>query len=130
MNNRLLAVVLLVLITLLGCRSPHLDITDGLAYNFGKIYAGDTLKHTFVLKNSGSVPLVIEDIKAACFCTVTHLDKKSITPNSLAKLRVEFISRKEELGFVDKQIILRTNAIPKLTLLHIKGIVRPPHSPI
>lgn len=49
------------------------------AFDFGKITEDRPLTHTFVIKNTGTAPLQIEDVDPDCACTVPQYDK-SIPP--------------------------------------------------
>lgn len=60
--------------------APHADI-PATAFDFGKISEDRPLTHTFVIKNSGTSPLHIEDVDPDCACTVPKYDK-SIPPGS------------------------------------------------
>jgi hypothetical protein len=51
------------------------------AFDFGKITEDRPLTHTFVIKNTGTAPLNIEDVDPDCACTVPKYDK-SIPPGS------------------------------------------------
>jgi hypothetical protein len=48
-------------------------------FDFGKISEDRPLTHTFVIKNTGTAPLHIEDVDPDCACTVPQYDK-SIPP--------------------------------------------------
>jgi hypothetical protein len=48
-------------------------------FDFGKIFEDRALTHTFVIRNTGSAPLIIEDVDPDCACTVPSYDK-SIPP--------------------------------------------------
>jgi hypothetical protein len=58
--------------------APHAAI-QGTAFDFGKIYEDRVLTHTFVIKNTGTSTLTIEDVDPDCACTVPNYDK-SIPP--------------------------------------------------
>jgi hypothetical protein len=60
--------------------SPHANI-PATAFDFGKISEDRPLTHTFVIKNTGTAPLHIEDVDPDCACTVPNYDK-SIPPGS------------------------------------------------
>jgi hypothetical protein len=44
-------------------------------FDFGKIFENQPLTHTFVVKNTGTAPLVIEYVDPDCACTVANYDK-------------------------------------------------------
>jgi hypothetical protein len=45
------------------------------AFDFGKIFEDRSLTHTFVVENTGSTPLKVEDVDPDCACTVPSYDK-------------------------------------------------------
>ena len=58
--------------------APHAAVPE-TAFDFGKITEDRPLTHTFVIKNTGTAPLQIEDVDPDCACTVPKYDK-SIPP--------------------------------------------------
>jgi hypothetical protein len=44
-------------------------------FDFGKIYEDRPLTHTFIIRNTGTAPLRIEDVDPDCACTVASYDK-------------------------------------------------------
>jgi hypothetical protein len=44
-------------------------------FDFGKIFEDRALTHTFMVKNTGSAPLTVEDVDPDCACTVASYDK-------------------------------------------------------
>jgi hypothetical protein len=55
------------------------------AFDFGIIYEDQALTHTFVIKNTGTAPLNIEDVDPDCACTVPSYDK-SIPPGGQGEI--------------------------------------------
>ncbi len=45
------------------------------SFDFGKIYEDRALTHTFMIENTGSAPLQVEDVDPDCACTVASYDK-------------------------------------------------------
>ncbi|OGR24429.1 MAG: hypothetical protein A2139_08925 [Desulfobacca sp. RBG_16_60_12] len=60
--------------------APHAAVRE-TAFDFGKIYEDQALTHTFVIQNTGTAPLHIEDVDPDCACTVPSFDK-TIPPGS------------------------------------------------
>ena len=60
--------------------APHAAVPE-TSFDFGKITEDRPLTHTFVIKNTGTSPLQIEDVDPDCACTVPKYDK-SIPPGS------------------------------------------------
>ena len=56
---------------------PELSIADA-RYSWGTAFRGERLEHTFVVKNSGTAPLVIEEVKPQCGCTLAAEYEKTL----------------------------------------------------
>jgi hypothetical protein len=54
--------------------APHAAVRE-TSFDFGKIYEDRALTHTFVIQNTGTAPLTIEDVDPDCACTVPSFDK-------------------------------------------------------
>jgi hypothetical protein len=65
---------------------------DGFVYNFGEVQEGETLKHSFTLKNETDQPMLINDITTSCGCTVSRVQKKDLAPGEGTSLEVTFSS--------------------------------------
>ena len=63
-----------VLPTPAAMAAPHATVPQ-TAFDFGKIYEDQALTHTFVIQNTGTSPLFIEDVDPDCACTVPSYDK-------------------------------------------------------
>jgi len=42
------------------------------SFDFGDIYQGDKVAHTFKFENSGNQPLIITNVQTTCGCTATE----------------------------------------------------------
>ena len=58
----------------MAAAAPHAAVPE-TAFDFGKITEDRPLTHTFVIKNTGTAPLQIEDVDPDCACTVPKYDK-------------------------------------------------------
>lgn len=56
-------------------------------WDAGKVIKGDTLKHTFEIKNEGTAPLQILEVVPTCGCTVADFDRE-IAPGGTGKVNV------------------------------------------
>lgn len=61
-----------------------------MTHDFGAVTEGDSLKHTFVLKNDGTANLLLDRVQTSCGCTVAELKKKDIPPGGTGELEVTF----------------------------------------
>ena len=68
---------------------PHMEIPNP-EYDFGNVTAGTKVQHDFVVKNTGTAPLDIQRVVAACGCTATSALSNSIAPGSSTMVKAEF----------------------------------------
>ncbi len=60
------------------------------SFNFGKIPQGRPAVHHFDIVNTGSVPLVLENVQASCGCTTPEWSKDAIAPGATASIKVGY----------------------------------------
>ena len=97
---------------------------DDTRYDFGTIKEGQIVNHVYKFTNTGKVPLVINDARSTCGCTVPKWPKNPIDPGESGKISVRFDSK----GKKDRQakpITITANTYPNQTILQIKGNVIP-----
>jgi hypothetical protein len=106
-----------------GAPTPKAVITDDKK-DAGTVPKGELIKHTFVVKNTGTADLLITDVKPACGCTVSEYDKV-IKPGAEGKIALT-IETKTFTGPIAKTALVLTNdpTMPQLTL-HISANVKP-----
>jgi hypothetical protein len=94
------------------------------AFDFGKIFEDRVLTHTFVIKNTGSVPLRIEDVDPDCACTVASFDK-IIPPGGQGEITLT-IKPYSVIHKFTKDTTVRLND-PNLPRLHLTltGVAQP-----
>lgn len=61
-------------------------------FDFGDIYQGDTVKHVFKFKNTGTAPLVISEVKTTCGCTAPFYSKTPVLPGESGQITIVFDS--------------------------------------
>ncbi len=81
---------------------------DEPVYDFGTMDNADTVKHTFVIKNTGDTSLDIERVKPSCGCTVANISQKIIPPGETAEITAN-MSLKGRNGPISKSIIIHSN---------------------
>ncbi|MEW6075091.1 MAG: DUF1573 domain-containing protein [Candidatus Omnitrophota bacterium] len=118
MNNALRGIsgILLLLFTA-GCtlatRQGITQATAGIAldpffWDFGKVKKGNTVTHTFILKNNTPKNLSIKALNSSCGCAVTKIGDKNILPGESTPLEVAFDSR-DYSGVVQQYIYVHTD---------------------
>src|SRR6478735_9085259 len=75
--------------------SPAISGEDPLllkekTYSFGKIPQGRPVIHVFEIQNSGTKPLLLENVQASCGCTTPEWSKEAIAPGATAPIKVGY----------------------------------------
>jgi hypothetical protein len=91
--------------------------------NFGTIKVGDTVNSTFYVKNTSEIPLKIINIKTSCGCTVAKIQDSIIARKSDSKIITQYIAESDDIGLIEKSIVVEANTNPVFTVLYLKGIV-------
>jgi hypothetical protein len=89
--------------------------------DYGKIPLNADGVRTFKFKNVGKSPLVINDIKSSCGCTVPKKPAGPIMPGDSGEIEVKYDTHKA--GGFSKSITVASNADEPVKMLQIKGIV-------
>ncbi len=93
----------------------RLSVGSG-TYDFGKVEQGEPLKHTFILKNTGNAPLVINELLPSCECLTINADKKEIQPGDEGKITLIWNTSNKEGKQVEFATI-KANSFPKIKRL-------------
>jgi len=78
-------------------------------YSFGKMKEGDKVRHTWIVKNTGTHPLMIANVQTSCGCTAPFFPKEPILPGKEGEITLEFNSAGKE-GHVQKNALIRANS--------------------
>ena len=78
-------------------------------HHFAEAIAGQELKHTFTVTNTGGDPVRITDIRNTCYCTTAILTDNIIAPGKNARIEVTLNvpSRNET---IKERVLLRTDS--------------------
>ena len=97
-----------------------------LEYDFGTIEKEVPVSTIFKVKNTGNKPLILNDAKASCGCTVPRKPEEPIMPGETGELEVVFTSKKGQEGAPFSKSVTVTANIPGSTKqVRIKGNVMP-----
>jgi hypothetical protein len=102
------------LVTTVEPQQTEIEIKD---FRLGKISEA-----IFVLKNTGSQPLVIQMVNASCGCTVPEWEKRPIAPGKSTEIKVSITP--EEKGYFNKTITIHCNTEDTPILLKVSGMVK------
>jgi len=94
-------------------------------HDFGKINQGDNVECVFKVTNTGNEPLIIEDAKGSCGCTVPEYPKEPIPKGETRDIKVKFNSAGKSKN-QQKTVTLTANTEPINTTLTIKAFVNAP----
>ncbi len=78
-----------------------------MSYDFGKIPQGKPVTHVFVVSNSGTEPLILENVQASCGCTTPEWSKDPIPAGGTKEIKVGYNAATE--GSFSKSISIFYN---------------------
>ena len=89
--------------------------------DYGKIELNADGVRVFKFKNVGKSPLIIDNIKSSCGCTVPKKPTEPILPGDSGEIEVKYATNRP--GGFSKSITVKSNASEPTKMLRIKGIV-------
>ena len=97
---------------------------ETMEHDFGKIREGEKVTYRFKLKNTGTVPLKITDVKPSCGCTASDYTRSPVPPGGEGFIEVVFDSQGHP-GTLQKTVTVSANTNPPAHVLRFKGEVIP-----
>ena len=131
-QNTIFAVVAMVLLPALA--SAQSDVVadneryaiakfDKLSHDFGEIERGTEAVAIFTITNQGQAPLVVENVKVSCGCTIVKWNSEPVMPQDTIQIKVSYNSN--IVGEIKRSVVVKTNDHKqKRTLLLITGDVK------
>jgi hypothetical protein len=95
-------------------------------YDFGTIMEGEKVVYDYKFVNTGDEPLIIQNAKGSCGCTVPEWERDPIPPGGSSVIKVQFDSKNKGKvggGLQSKRVTITANTDPVNTYLTIKGKV-------
>jgi hypothetical protein len=89
--------------------------------DYGKIAQSSNGERTFVFKNIGEQPIIINKIQSSCGCTVPEKPEKPVMPGEQGEIKVSYDTKR--MGGFSKQITIYSNAKTARKIIKIKGYV-------
>ena len=89
--------------------------------DYGEIKKGSDGVRVFEFTNTGDAPLVIEDVKSSCGCTVPKKPEEPIMPGKTGQIEVKYDTKR--VGPIRKTVTVYSNAEESVKALKIKGTV-------
>lgn len=94
-------------------------------HDFGKVAEeAGSVSCEFKFTNTGTKPLLIQDIRTTCGCTTPSYTKDPVLPGGEGVIKVTYSTR-GRVGTIDKKVTVFTNEPDKVYTLQIKGEVLP-----
>ena len=97
---------------------------DKMEHDFGVVKAESVSTTEFRVTNTGSKPLIIEDVSASCGCTTPKKPDAPIAPGASDVITVEFSPKATQLGDQNKTVTVKSNTSNSTTVLKIKALVK------
>lgn len=97
-------------------------------FDFGKLAAGDSVRHNFVFTNTGGSVLEINQVKPGCGCTTAGTWDRRVEPGKTGTIPIQFNATTTS-GSVWKSILVNCNDVTQSNVfLQIKGTIWTPVS--
>ena len=90
--------------------------------DYGEIMKGSDGLRIFEFTNVGDAPLVIEDVKSSCGCTVPKKPEEPILPGKTGEIEVKYDTK--IVGPIRKTVTVYSNSDEPIKALKIKGLVK------
>jgi|LSQX01.2.fsa_nt_gb hypothetical protein len=94
---------------------------DKLEHDYGTIERGADGTSEFIFTNKGKNPLVLNNVRATCGCTVPEWPREPIAPGEKGVIKVRYNTN--IAGTFNKSVTVLSNAANKMVVLRIKGKV-------
>ena len=117
MKKLILTLSLCVALSTLAVAAPAIYVVLPV-YDFGSVFEGIAVAHTFMIKNTGDEVLEISGVSASCGCTATELATTSIEPGESVALDV-LVNTTGFGGTISKSITVYSND-PESPLLSLR----------
>ncbi len=78
------------------------------SHEFGQVWTGDKVNHTFLIRNTGDAVLKITQVKPSCGCTVAKQYDREIQPGATGKIPVTINTAKLKAK-INKTITVKSN---------------------
>lgn len=89
-------------------------------HDFGTVQEGDPAVYEFTFTNTGKEPILIQNAKGSCGCTVPSYSKDAVPPGKTGTIKVSY-NTKGRPGPINKTVTVQSNV--GTTVLHIGGNV-------
>lgn len=103
---------------------PKIDF-EKTTHDYGSFKESDGVQTTtFKFTNTGTVPLVLSNVRASCGCTTPKWTRQPVPPQGTGEIQVSY-NPKNRPGTFTKSVTVVSNASTPTKILKIKGTVAP-----
>lgn len=103
--------------------APKVEVENGREYDFGSMDVGDTLRHTFHIRNVGKAPLSLKLIRTTCKCAVGELTSDVIQPDSSGDVTLEWTAKEYQSEYRQGATIQSNDPNNEILILSVTGRV-------
>jgi hypothetical protein len=100
---------------------PHIEF-ESVKHDFGMIYQNANGSWEFKFTNTGKEPLIIQNVRSSCGCTIAKRPSAPILPGQTSSILVKYDTRR--IGVFRKTITVTSNADNATVVLEIRGEVK------
>ncbi|QQS50005.1 MAG: DUF1573 domain-containing protein [Bacteroidota bacterium] len=104
----------------IDAQGPVIKFKD-LNHDFGTIEQDGNGTYEFEFKNEGNEPLLLENVRSSCGCTIPQWPKEPIAPGQSSNIVVKYDTRR--VGSFSKSITVSSNGSEIPITLSIRGTV-------
>lgn len=97
---------------------------DKVLHDFGNIKPDSENSCKFKVTNTGSKPLIIQNVEASCGCTTPHKPEKPIPPGESDFIEVGFHPNPGQVNEIIKTVTVTSNTDAKTHELKIRSFVK------
>ena len=90
-------------------------------HDYGTIVQSSDGSCVFAFTNKGKAPIVLNDVRASCGCTVPEWTRTPVAPGEKGSIKVTYNTN--NIGAFTKSITVNSNAVNSPLVLIIKGTV-------
>lgn len=128
--RRLIVFMSMMLFAVLGMKAQDKPATpqdsivfESTTHDYGTVVQASDGSCQFVFKNKGKAPIVLNEVKASCGCTVPEWTRTPVAPGEKGTIKVTYNTN--NVGAFTKSITVNSNAVNNPVILIIKGNVTP-----
>lgn len=106
--------------SVIGNNDPAIKFETNI-HDYGIVVQGGNGIYDFVFTNTGNAPLILNNVRSSCGCTIPEWPKEPIAPGETGLIKVKYNTNR--IGTINKSVTVYSNAPGGPVVLRIKGTV-------